>query len=84
MIVKTDLYAQANVKWIVDMGRTTSGNQPLPDQGGTIQRPMYNVGVNDAVYAQYQISGSTVTGKTVGLEIYALNVWYNQGQEASR
>ena len=84
MIVKSDLYPQTNVSFIADLGRQETDAQPLIDQGTTITKPMYNVGINGASVVQMKVSGSTVSGRSVGLEIYSINVWYNEGARGSR
>lgn len=84
VIVKSDLYAQTNYKLIGDFGRQTTSGQTLEDQGASIARPMANVGLTNSLYVQVDISGSTVSGKTIGLELYAFNVWYNEGLRGSR
>jgi hypothetical protein len=42
-----------------------------------------NLGI-EGTYAQMRMSGSTVTGKTVGINLYGYNVLFNQGAEGSR
>lgn len=83
VILKSDLYPQTNYQWIADLGRQISAVQPLTDQGSSVAKPMVNIGVNDAILAQLEISGSTVAA-VLGLAIYALNVWYNTGEKGSR
>ena len=82
-ICKSDLYPQTSYKIIADLGRAESAGQTLPAQGATIQKPMMNVGFQDATVAQVQISGSSVSA-SIGLELYAFNIWFNKGQEGSR
>lgn len=84
VIVKSDLYAQTNYKLIADFGKQTTGSQQIEDQGASIARPNANVGITNAMFVQVDISGATTTGKTVGLELYAFNVWYDQGEIGSR
>jgi hypothetical protein len=83
VICKSDLYPQTNYKFIADLGRQESGNQVLPAQGTGIEKPMMNVGIQGAITAQLDISGSTVSS-SIGLELYAFNVWYSQGEKGSR
>jgi len=82
-IIKSDLYAQTSYKLIADLGRQTTTGQTVEDQGTSIAKPLVNVGIEGTV-VQMQVSGTTVTGKTVGLEFYGYNVWYESGMEASR
>lgn len=82
-IVKSDLYPQTNYKFIADLGRQETEAQNLPDQGTAISKPMMNVGIQGAIAAQLQVYGSTVSA-SIGLEISALNVWYNSGDSGSR
>jgi len=83
-ISKSDMYPETSVSVIGDLGRVETSGQPLPTQSSDIRKPMYNVGINDATFSQIRISGSTTSGKSIGYELYAFNVWYNQGQEGSR
>ncbi len=82
-ICKTDLYPQTNYKFIGDLGRVSTAAQVLPDQGSSVAKPMMNVGLQSVITTQLEISGTSVSS-SLGLEIYALNVWYNQGPPASR
>jgi hypothetical protein len=82
-IVKSDLYPQTSYKFIADLGRQETTAQTLPDQGTSIAKPMMNVGIQGAIAAQLEIYGSTVSA-SIGLEISALNVWYNSGDSGSR
>jgi hypothetical protein len=45
---------------------------------------MYNVGIQNVMVAQLDISGSTIEGKEVGIELYGFNAWYNSGDKGSR
>lgn len=83
VICKSDLYPQTNYKFIADLGRTESASQTLPAQGTGIAKPMMNVGIQGAMAVQLEISGSSVSA-TIGLELYAFNIWYNSGQKGSR
>lgn len=82
-ICKSDLYPQTNYKFVADLGRAESASQVLPAQGTTITKPMMNVGIQDAITSQLEISGTSVSC-SVGLEISAFNVWFNQGEAQSR
>lgn len=83
VICKSDLYPQTNYKFIADLGRQESGSQTIPAQGTSVAKPMMNVGIQGAITAQLQISGSSVSS-TVGLELYGFNVWYEGGASGSR
>lgn len=82
-ICKSDLYPQTNYKFIADLGRQESGSQAIPAQGTSVAKPMMNVGIQDAITAQLEISGSTVSA-SIGLELYGFNVWYAPGPSGSR
>ena len=83
-IIESDLYAQTSYKFIADLGRQTTEVQIVEDQGTSIAKPLANVGLQQSTMAQLQISGSTVTGKTVGLKLYNFNIWYDSGERGSR
>ena len=83
VIMRSDCYSGAIFKLIADLGRQTTEGQLLIDQGASIVKPMVNVGIT-ASFAQWSLSGNSLPASTVGLEIYALNVWYNEGQQGSR
>ena len=78
VIVKSDLYAQTNYQLIKDFGVVTSNAQTTNAPTGTLQKPFVNMGIEGS-YIQYKISGTTTTGKTVGLEMYGANLWIDQG-----
>jgi hypothetical protein len=82
-ICKSDLYPQTNYKFIADLGRQESASQAIPAQGTAVAKPMMNVGIHDAITAQLEISGSTVSA-SIGLELYGFNVWYQTGDPQSR
>ena len=79
----SDLYPQTNYKFVADLGRQTTGAQPLVAQGTTIAKPMANVGVQSATTVQLDVSGTSVSA-TTGLKIFGFNVWYNTGPEGAR
>lgn len=83
-IMQSDLYAQTNWNFVVDFGRQTSGNQPTDAITTSVAKPAVNVGMQNITYVQVKMSGTTTTGKTVGLDLYSYNVWYNHGEVASR
>ena len=78
VIVKSDLYAQTNYQLIKDFGVVTSNAQKTDAPTGTLQKPFVNMGIEGS-YIQYKISGTTTTGKTVGIELYGANLWIDQG-----
>lgn len=83
LIMKSGLYPQTNFKWIADLGRQETAAQTLADLGSGVTKPMVNVGIQDAITVQLDISGSSVSN-SIGLEIYGQNLWYSPGLEASR
>lgn len=83
-IMQSDLYTQTNWNLVADFGKQTSGNQPLTDQGVTVTKPAVNVGMHNITYCQVKMSGTTTSGKTVGLDLYSYNIWFNKGEKASR
>jgi hypothetical protein len=83
VIAKSDLYPQTNYKFIADLGRQTTDAQPLAAQGTSIAKPMVNVGISGSIVTQLEVSGSSVSS-SVGLELYAFNVWFNPGEKGSR
>jgi hypothetical protein len=83
-IMQSDLYAETNWNLVADFGRQTSGNQPLTDQGVNVTKPAVNVGMQNITYVQVKMSGTTAASKTVGLDLYSYNVWYNSGDTGSR
>ena len=85
VIMRSDAssYAGAQFKLIADLGRQTTNSQIVIDQGTSIAKPMVNVGVT-ASFAQWSLSGVSGETSAEGIEIYALNVWYNEGQQGSR
>lgn len=83
VILKTDLYPEISFQYIADLGRETSGFQVLTDQGPSVAKPLVNVGINDAIVTQLHIIGTTVAA-SIGLSLYAFNIWYNTGDKGSR
>lgn len=77
-ILKSDLYAQTNYQFIRDFGVQATTTQKIPMQASTLQKPFVNMGIEGS-YIQYKISGTTVTGKTVGYQMYGTNFWSNSG-----
>jgi hypothetical protein len=82
-VIKSDMYAQTNYALRSDLGRQSTDAQVLTDQGSAVAKPFVNLGI-EGTYAQMRMSGSTVTGKTVGINLYGYNVLFNQGAEGSR
>jgi hypothetical protein len=83
-ILESDLYTQTNWNLVADFGRQTSGNQTTDAATTSVQKPAVNVGMQNITYVQVKMSGTTVTGKTVGLNLYSYNVWYDAGEQGSR
>ena len=83
-ILESDLYAETNWSFVVDFGRQSSGNQKTDAATTAVAKPAVNVGMQNITYVQVQMSGTTAAAKTVGLDLYSYNVWYNSGEIASR
>ena len=83
-IIESDLYAQTNWNLVADFGRQTSGDQKTDALTTAVAKPAVNVGMQNITYVQVKMSGTTTTGKTVGLDLYSYNVWYNAGETGSR
>jgi len=84
-IIQSDLYTETNWTLISDFGKQTTNNQNITDTMGTsITKPLVNVGMQNITYIQVGMNGTTVAGKTVGLDLYSYNVWYNSGETGSR
>ena len=83
-IIESDLYAQTNWYLIADFGRQTTNAQTTDASTTAPAKPAVNVGLQNITFVQVQMSGTTVTGKTVGLTLYSFNVWYNRGEVGSR
>lgn len=78
VFLKSDLYAETEYYVIRDFGVETSTAQKIPDQGTAFQKPFANIGIEGS-YIQYQISGTTSAGKTVGYQLYGTNFWIEPG-----
>jgi hypothetical protein len=80
LIMKSDAYAITDISLIADLGVKETGDLNLPDQGSNIAKPFASLGM-DATYVQYQLEhdGSTTTPASVGLELYGVNVHFQQG-----
>jgi hypothetical protein len=83
-IIESDLYGQTNYNFVADFGKQTSGDQKTDAITTAVAKPSANVGMQNITYVQVKLSGTTVTTKTVGLDLYSFNVWYNSGEIASR
>lgn len=79
VILETDLESVTNYQLIGDLGVQTTTAQKLPDIPTGVQKPYINMGI-EASYIQYKISGTTTTGKTVGLKLYGTNFWQQIGE----
>ena len=78
VIMKSDLYATTDFKLVGDLGVETTTAQKVTGNGTNLCKPLINAGIN-STYVQLDISGTTAAGKTVGQEIYGLNIWVDQG-----
>lgn len=85
-IIESDLYAQTNWNLVADFGRQTSGNGVLSDPAlpSTISKPAVDIGMQNITFVQVEMSGTTTSGKSVGLNLYSYNVWYDSGEIGSR
>ena len=78
VIMQSDLYNETDHNLIKDFGVLTTESQKIPDQGTGLQKPFINIGIEGS-YIQHKISGTTTTGKSVGLTIYGTNFWRELG-----
>ncbi len=78
LIMKSDLYDQTNFTLIGDLGVVTTADQTTSGNGTALSKTFVNAGI-EAGYCQLDISGTTTSGKSVGQEIHALNLWSEQG-----
>jgi len=83
-IIESDLYAETNWSLIADFGKQSSGNQTCDAITTSVAKPAANVGITNATYVQVKMAGTTVADKTVGLDLYSYNVWYDNGETGSR
>lgn len=78
-IMKSDLYSQTNFYFVRDLGVETTTAQKMGTVPSTLQKPMANIGIEGS-YIQYKVSGTTVTAKTVGLQMNSSNFWIEPGE----
>lgn len=78
VIVNSDLYAETDYNFVCDLGVQTTTSQKVNGVSGSLQKPFVNIGIEGS-YIQYKISGTTVTGKTVGYQLYGVNLWQDSG-----
>lgn len=83
-IIETDLAAETKYNLVADFGRQTTNDQTAPNTETTVSKPAANVGIHGTTYVQVKMSGTTTTGKTVGLKLYSYNLWFDKGQQGSR
>lgn len=83
-ILESDLYAQTSYNFVADFGRQTSADQKTDAATTSVAKPAANVGMQNITFVQVKMSGTTVAAKTVGLDLYSYNVWYNSGETGSR
>lgn len=73
LIIESDLYATTNYTLIKEFGVQTTNTQSTIAPTG-LQKPYVNLGI-DGSYIQYEMSGATAAGKTVGVKLYSTNIW---------
>lgn len=78
VIIESDLYSETNYQLISDLGVGTTTAQLAPSQPTGVQKPLINMGIEGS-YIQPKISGTTTSGKSVGYNLYGLNLWKEQG-----
>lgn len=78
VILQTDMYGETEYTFIQDFGVSETEPQLTSAPSGTLQKPFVNMGIEGS-YIQYRIHGTTVEDKTVGIELYGVNVWIEQG-----
>lgn len=82
-IMKSDIYPSVRFKFIANLGQQETEVQTITDSlGTTIQKPLFNVGSNANV-VQYELYGTSTTS-TIGLEIYATNLWITDAVGVAR
>lgn len=79
VLIESDMYAETQYQFIRDLGVSETVAQTIPNQGTSLQKPSANIGIEGS-YIQYRISGTTAASKTVGLKLYGVNVWANNGR----
>lgn len=77
VILESDLSATTEYTWIKEMGVDESNPQKV-NFGSGIQKPFINSGI-EGTFIQYKISGTTAANKTVGLDLYGVNIWQDSG-----
>lgn len=79
VILQTDMYDVTNYNLIADLGVLETSAQKLPTgPSATLQKPNVNMGIEGS-YIQFEVGGTTTTGKTVGLDIFGFNFWQQLG-----
>ena len=78
-IVTSDMYPQVGYRFISDLGVNQSATQIIPTQASTLQKTNADIGLEGS-YIQYKISGTTTANKTVGYNLFGLNLWTSQGK----
>lgn len=80
VILNTDLHAQTSYTLIKDLGVQTTTPQVLTGGvSGSLQKPLVDIGIEGS-YVQLQITGTTTSGKTVGYQLYGMNIGTSIGQ----
>jgi hypothetical protein len=83
VIMKSDLYSQTNWVLIGDLGASTTTNQKVVSINGTnVVKTFINMGIESNLI-QYSMSGASTTS-SVGVIIYATNLWVRPSGDISR
>ena len=76
--IESDLYAETEYRLIADLGASTSSAQKVLSRTSTLDKTFVNLGIEGS-YIQYKISGTTTSGKTIGLKLYGINFHQQSG-----
>lgn len=77
-IIESDLYPQTQYTFVRDLGVQETVPQVIPTQLATLQKTNANIGLEGS-FIQYKIAGTTAASKTVGYNLYGVNVWIENG-----
>jgi hypothetical protein len=88
VILKTDTYigtTRNSWKLIGDFGAIETTTQQSQPVNTNIYKTLVNVGI-EANYVQIELAGGTQQSPpaTVGLNLYAMNIWHDNGEKGSR
>lgn len=81
-IMKSDIYSAIDFKLIGDLGAQTTQPQKTSGNGSNITKTWVNLGI-EANTVQYEISGNS-TSSSVGIELYATNLWVSPSEGLAR